>query len=222
MLSNATILVVGADAHNREKVFEALGGECHVVAAQNSDDALAHQNNHVDLIIVENSVVGDANFFQRWRRRNTQTPIVAIVNGNDVRQAVDAMKSGAADCLVKPLDPDDVRALVTHILNAGPSSGVRSGNGDVGKEVGRRANIDIPPDTSLEDLERAAVEQALVQHNGNRTHAARTLGISVRTLQRKLKAWGMPIVSFPAAATNTNFTLPGTSGPAHSFNVHAH
>jgi DNA-binding NtrC family response regulator len=49
----------------------------------------------------------------------------------------------------------------------------------------------IPPGTSLHDLEREAVEQALRQHDGNRTHAAKALGISVRTLQRKLKAWGI-------------------------------
>jgi two-component system, NtrC family, response regulator HydG len=44
---------------------------------------------------------------------------------------------------------------------------------------------------SLKDLQRAAVEKALADHNGNRTRAAEALGISVRTLQRKLKAWGM-------------------------------
>jgi len=52
-------------------------------------------------------------------------------------------------------------------------------------------HVAIPPGTKLEDLEREAVEQALEQHNGNRTHAARALGISVRTLQRKRKAWGL-------------------------------
>jgi DNA-binding NtrC family response regulator len=49
----------------------------------------------------------------------------------------------------------------------------------------------IPPNTKLDDLEREAVEQALERHGGNRTHAARSLGISVRTLQRRLKAWGI-------------------------------
>lgn len=39
----------------------------------------------------------------------------------------------------------------------------------------------------LGDLESAAIKVALEQANGNRTHAARRLGISVRTLQRKLK-----------------------------------
>jgi hypothetical protein len=73
-------------------------------------------------------------------------------------------------------------------------------------------------------LERAAVEQALVQHHGNRTHAARTLGISVRTLQRKLKAWGMPIISFPNAGATANFAMMahGASTAPHLFNAQPH
>jgi DNA-binding NtrC family response regulator len=47
------------------------------------------------------------------------------------------------------------------------------------------------PTTSLVDLQRAAVEKALADCNGHRTRAAESLGISVRTLQRKLKAWGL-------------------------------
>jgi two-component system, NtrC family, response regulator HydG len=43
---------------------------------------------------------------------------------------------------------------------------------------------------SLQDLERSAVIAALEHCRGNRTKAAESLGISVRTLQRKLKAWG--------------------------------
>jgi len=44
---------------------------------------------------------------------------------------------------------------------------------------------------SLEAVEREHIERVLAQHGANRTHAARTLGISKRTLQRKLKAWGI-------------------------------
>jgi len=45
----------------------------------------------------------------------------------------------------------------------------------------------------LDNLEWAAIENALADHQGNRTHAAHSLGISVRTLQRKLKlARGLP------------------------------
>lgn len=44
---------------------------------------------------------------------------------------------------------------------------------------------------NLQDLEKEAILSALKKSFGNRTHAAHTLGISVRTLQRKLKLWGM-------------------------------
>jgi transcriptional regulator with PAS, ATPase and Fis domain len=40
----------------------------------------------------------------------------------------------------------------------------------------------------LSDLEYAAIHVALTKTAQNRTHAARLLGISVRTLQRKLRA----------------------------------
>ena len=44
---------------------------------------------------------------------------------------------------------------------------------------------------NLENLEKEAILSALKKSFGNRTHAAHTLGISVRTLQRKLKLWGL-------------------------------
>jgi transcriptional regulator with PAS, ATPase and Fis domain len=50
----------------------------------------------------------------------------------------------------------------------------------------------IAPNNSLNlnELEREAILSALKRSYGNRTRAAHTLGISVRTLQRKLKQWG--------------------------------
>jgi DNA-binding NtrC family response regulator len=45
--------------------------------------------------------------------------------------------------------------------------------------------------TSLKEVQRAVVEKALIEFNGPRTRVAEALGISVRTLQRKLKAWGI-------------------------------
>jgi hypothetical protein len=43
----------------------------------------------------------------------------------------------------------------------------------------------------LHALQRAAIRNALEYAEGNRTHAAKTLGISVRTLQRTIKSWTM-------------------------------
>jgi transcriptional regulator of acetoin/glycerol metabolism len=49
----------------------------------------------------------------------------------------------------------------------------------------------VPTNTRLDDVERMAVLQALRLHDGNRTHAAKALGISVRTLQRRLRSWSV-------------------------------
>jgi len=48
---------------------------------------------------------------------------------------------------------------------------------------------DIPAGLTMEDLERLAITKALDHCAGNRTHAAERLGISVRTLQRKLRQY---------------------------------
>jgi len=48
---------------------------------------------------------------------------------------------------------------------------------------------EIPTGLTMEELERMAIAKALDQFRGNRTHAAHRLGISVRTLQRKLRQY---------------------------------
>jgi len=46
-----------------------------------------------------------------------------------------------------------------------------------------------PNERTLEEMQRNAILQALRRFDGNRTRAAESLGISVRTLQRRLKDW---------------------------------
>jgi DNA-binding protein Fis len=57
------------------------------------------------------------------------------------------------------------------------------------------ANECCLPTLNLTELERMAVVEALRIHNGNRTRAARALGISARTLQRKILEFGLPAIA---------------------------
>ena len=50
-------------------------------------------------------------------------------------------------------------------------------------------HFEIPKGFTLEEVEKVAIRQTLGRFGGNRTQAAQSLGISVRTLQRKLKRW---------------------------------
>ena len=60
------------------------------------------------------------------------------------------------------------------------------------------APVAVPPRASdgigsldLATLERDAIVRALAHHRGNRTHASASLGISVRTLRNKIRAYGL-------------------------------
>jgi transcriptional regulator with PAS, ATPase and Fis domain len=50
---------------------------------------------------------------------------------------------------------------------------------------------DLPTGMTMEELEKLAITKALEQCGGKRTRAAESLGISVRTLQRKLRQYQM-------------------------------
>jgi len=209
---------VGADLGDREKILGTLGSQCHIMAAQRLEDALAHVNDAVALVICEikSADVNGLELMQKWKQQRSATPFLMLAEGRDVAAVVEAMKLGADDCIVKPVNALELRAAATELLKKS-----RGGSQPGDRFTRRRPQIDIPPDTSLEDLERAAVEQALLQHQGNRTHAARTLGISVRTLQRKLKAWGMPILSFSNSAAGRNYVMAAHTAPAPAYGAHA-
>jgi len=61
---------------------------------------------------------------------------------------------------------------------------VRQGAHDSGRDATRAGRV-------LRDAERQLIEDALRQHRGNRTKAAQHLGISRRTLHRKLNEFGL-------------------------------
>jgi transcriptional regulator with PAS, ATPase and Fis domain len=50
---------------------------------------------------------------------------------------------------------------------------------------------ELPTNLTMDQLEKLAITKALEQCGNNRTHAANRLGISVRTLQRKLRQYDL-------------------------------
>jgi DNA-binding NtrC family response regulator len=223
MFPDSVILVVGSESEDSETIARMLSDRYRVIGVEKPEDALTHASDGVNLVISEldSPDFSGLQLLRMWKARQPRTPFVFITDGGDVNSVIEAMKLGAADCIVKPVDPDELRANVSRLL--GPD-GADVGDGaraEADTRGAHRSNIDIPPGTSLEDLERAAVEQALAQHHGNRTHAAKTLGISVRTLQRKLKAWGMPVHPLHQGnGPGNNFLYTDQDAPAPYSHVH--
>ncbi len=65
----------------------------------------------------------------------------------------------------------------------------------LGEDVLHADDLPIPMESvrpvAFKDIERVAIENALAENEGNRTKAARQLGISLRTLQYRLKEYGI-------------------------------
>lgn len=53
-------------------------------------------------------------------------------------------------------------------------------------------SAETAPGTSLRDMERRLLESTLEASGGNRTHAARMLGICPRTMRNKIREYGLP------------------------------
>ena len=51
--------------------------------------------------------------------------------------------------------------------------------------------IPLPGPKTLQEIEREAIRSALAETGGNKTRAARILGIGLRTLHRKVKEFGI-------------------------------
>ena len=99
---------------------------------------------------------------------------------------VPKLSSAAADRLMRYHWPGNVREMENMMERAVILAGAEVRVEDL------PVLSDAPPrPKSFRDIERKAIEEALALHNGNRTRAAEQLGISVRTLQYRLKAYGL-------------------------------
>jgi DNA-binding NtrC family response regulator len=133
-------------------------------------------------------------FISQLREQAPDVLLLFVVERGDVETAVEAMKLGAVECLAKPLTSQRLRDAVRQGADTRTERDDSTKHQNVNGHDHSGRRFDIPEGTSLEELEWAAVQQALEHNRGNRTHAAQELGISVRTLQRKLKTWTKPRV----------------------------
>ncbi len=108
------------------------------------------------------------------------------------RNPIKSLSAEALDALVDHSWPGNVRELENCLEAAVIFADSVIQKGDL--TLTRRAHAsrsefeDMP---SLEDLEARYIEHVLRVHDGNRTHAAETLGIGRNTLLRKMKSYGI-------------------------------
>jgi DNA-binding NtrC family response regulator len=216
MSTKPIVLVVDSGFPGGESLASVLDStQFHTLFVDNPEDAMVHVESPVDLVLsrVALDEPRGRELFDRWRARRPETPFVLLTDGTGTEEARRAVEVGVTGFISLPSDSGDISMQISKWLDQDQQAEQHRHDENHSNGAAARPDlasaIRIPPGTTLEDLERVAVEQALTLHHGNRTHAAKELGISVRTLQRKLKAWGEMRAAKGEPAMGPMRELPG-------------
>ena len=113
------VLVVDDDALTRELLTEILGRHgCEVVSAADGSQAIQLlEREEIDLVLTDVKMPGmtGMDVLQHAREVNRDAPVILMTAYGTIESAVEAMKSGAFDYIVKPVSPDSIDLLFQRV-----------------------------------------------------------------------------------------------------------
>ncbi|MBW1805097.1 MAG: sigma-54-dependent Fis family transcriptional regulator [Deltaproteobacteria bacterium] len=130
------VLVVDDEAVVRNGISRALGNrEISAVLAANGHEALdllAHQGFDLILLDIRMPDIDGIDLLKEIRARRIQTPVIMITGYPTIDTAVDCIRLGAQDYLVKPFRLDDLDAALTKLgqKEAQPEISAETGDTD--------------------------------------------------------------------------------------------
>ncbi len=113
------VVVVDDDRLNREIARDALGASARVVVCPSGEAALEElRREPADLVLSDLTMPGISGtaLLERLRREHPDTDFVLLTANASVESAVAALRMGAADYLVKPVQPEELALVVERIL----------------------------------------------------------------------------------------------------------
>jgi two-component system response regulator HydG len=118
--TQSRVLIVDDDAEMREAlkaVLSADGHACELAAdATAALEIVGRQTFDVVISDIRMDGMNGLELLDRVKRSHPALPFIAITGSGGIQQAVDAIKRGAFDYLVKPCDADEVRKIVASAL----------------------------------------------------------------------------------------------------------
>jgi two-component system response regulator HydG len=116
------VLIVDDDGEMREALQAALSADGHVcdLAVDAASAVAAVDRKTFDVVISDVRMDGMSGLelLDRIKRTHPALPFVVITGAGDVPQAVDAVKRGAFDYVLKPCGADELRRMVATALDA--------------------------------------------------------------------------------------------------------
>ena len=117
-MAKARILAVDDQRYFRELIAGMLAEEGFEAQTASSGEEALHvlENSDFDIVLTDLVMPGmDGNeLVHRVKQRDSEQDIVVVTGVVDVKTAVDAMKLGASEYLLKPFDQDRFQTLTVH------------------------------------------------------------------------------------------------------------
>ncbi|MBN2311795.1 MAG: sigma-54-dependent Fis family transcriptional regulator [Candidatus Hydrogenedentes bacterium] len=117
----ATILAIDDERSVREAYRLILRDQYNVILAEDGPEGLrALDESHVDLVLLDLVMprMGGLEVLQEIARREGNLPVIVVTAIKSVSTAVEAMKAGAREYIIKPFDVDEILILVERTLAA--------------------------------------------------------------------------------------------------------
>lgn len=115
-----TILAIDDEESIRQSYRLIFGKDYRVLLAHDGEAGLnCLAGKHVDLVLLDLTMPGMSgeSVLNELRERGDSTPVIVITASNSVSSAVEAMKLGATDYVMKPFDVDAIQFNVRRILD---------------------------------------------------------------------------------------------------------
>ncbi len=133
------ILVVDDERDHADGIAEAIDKSgAKAIAVYSGEDALEIvRNQQVDVVVTDLKLEGDINgldILEEAKKANNQTEVILITAYATIDTCKEAIRRGAYDYLVKPIDIDQLRSLVGRACKKAMASIRRGAKGDTTEE----------------------------------------------------------------------------------------
>jgi len=120
LLRAASVLVVDDEPGMQNFLSRALAGTCaalHVAGSVEEGEAL-RQRHHFDLMVVDIRLPGISGieWLRQLREQGNQTDVIFITAFADLEMAVEALRAGASDFLLKPFRLEQILTAISRCL----------------------------------------------------------------------------------------------------------
>jgi two-component system response regulator RegA len=173
-------LIVDDDPDVLKAAAAALARDAGQVDTAASPDGLAERAHLYDAVLLDMNFAAGArdgaeglDILARLQAADPALSVVLMTTFGGVALAVEALKRGAADFVLKPWRNE---ALVQAMRAASDLTAQRRASGAA---------------LNLDDLERRAIARALAIYDGNVSHAAAALGLTRPALYRRMERHGL-------------------------------